>query len=93
MPINPIVNGAHNIASGQVAIGTSATLIVTRRNSRRSIGILNSGSNTIYIGGPTVTTACGHELPSGSFVGLPTVTELWGIGGSASSVTYIEAYD
>lgn len=93
MPINPIVNGAQNTATGQAAIGTSATLIVTRRSSRRLVDILNSGAVTIYIGGPAVTISTGYELPSGSFVGLATVAEIWGIGGSAGSVTFIEAYD
>lgn len=93
MPINPVLNGAQNIATGQVTIATTATLIATCRNTRRSLGILNTGANTVYIGPVNVTTTTGHALPSGSFVGLPSMAEVWGIGVSASSVTFVEAYD
>ena len=93
MPINPVLNGAQNVATGQVTVATTATLVITRRATRRSIGILNTGSNTIYLGGPTVTTTNGHQLPSGGFIGIPTTAEIWAIGASASSVSYVEAYD
>jgi hypothetical protein len=93
MAINPVLNGAQNVATGQVTVATTATLVVTRRATRRSIGILNSGSNTIYLGGPTVTTTTGHQLPSGAFIGIPTTAEIWAIAATSSSVTFVEAYD
>ena len=93
MPINPVLNGAQNVATGQITVATTATLVITRRATRRAIGILNTGSNTIYIGPQGVTTTTGHSLPSGAFIGLPTVAEIWAIGASASSVTYTEVYD
>ena len=93
MPINPILNGAQNIATGQVSIATSATLITGRRSTRRTIGIVNTGSATVYLGASNVATTTGHQLLPGGFVGIPTTADVWGIGTAASSVTFIEAYD
>ena len=94
MPINPVLNGAQNIATGQVTVNTTATLVLTRRATRRSIGILNTGTTTIYIGVAGVSATTGHQLPSGSFIGLPATAEVWAISvTSAGTVTYVEAYD
>jgi hypothetical protein len=93
MPINPVLNGAQNVATGQVTVATTATLIIARRATRRAVGILNTGANTVFIGAAGVTATTGHQLTPGSFVGLPTVAEVWGIGSGSSLVTFTEVFD
>jgi hypothetical protein len=39
--------------------------LITATGTARDISIRNNGPNTVYIGGPTVTSAAGYPLASG----------------------------
>lgn len=52
----------------QIQLGSTITALpVLPLTNRRSLQIYNNGSNTIYLGGSTVTTTTGIPVPSGSY--------------------------
>ena len=87
--------GVSRLETGQISVGTSATLILPARRQRRSLLIVQHGSNAVYIGkDENVTSTTGVLLTGTAGVGLsiPTTGEIWGIAGSAQTVSYIEIY-
>jgi hypothetical protein len=57
------------VATAVVAVGTAATALSTGGKSMTditSVAVYNAGSNTIFIGGSTVTTATGIPLAVGA---------------------------
>ena len=87
--------GVAKLETGQISVGTSATLILPARRQRRSLLIVQHGSNAVYIGkDANVTSTTGVLLAGTAGVGLsiPTTGEIWGIAGSAQTVSYIEIY-
>ena len=87
--------GTPKLVTGQVSIGTSATLILPARRNRRSLLVVQHGSNAVYIGADeNVTATTGVLLTGTAGVGLsiPTTGEVWGIAGSAQTVSFIEIY-
>lgn len=94
MPVNPVLNGARSVATTQVTATTTSALLVPRRATRRAVGIYNSGSVTVYVGDPTVSSTTGHIVAASSFVGLPTIAELWVVAASSTAtVSVIEVFD
>lgn len=55
------------VASTTVSVGTTAggTQLVAASSTRRSLGIYNNGSATIFVGASGVTTAAGFPVPAG----------------------------
>lgn len=87
--------GVSRLETGQISVGTSATLILPARRQRRSLLIVQHGSNAVYIGkDENVTSTTGVLLTGTAGVGLsiPTTGEVWGIAGSTQTVSYIEIY-
>lgn len=78
-------------ATGQVAIGTAATLIIAA-NVRRGILVTNPSSTvTVFVGGAAVTTANGQELLPLASLTIPTVSAVYGIVAAATqTVSYME---
>ena len=87
--------GVAKLETGQISVGTSATLILPARRQRRSLLIVQHGSNAVYIGkdeNVTLTTGVLLTGTVGSGISIPTTGEIWGIAGSAQTVSYIEIY-
>lgn len=87
--------GTPKLVTGQVSVGTSATLILPARRNRRSLLIVQHGTNAVYIGNDlSVATTTGVLLTgtAGTGISIPTTGEVWGIAGSAQTVSYIEIY-
>jgi hypothetical protein len=64
-----------NYASGQVTIGTSATLIQVVPAVDGGVLIANTGASTVYLGGPSVVATAGasqgYPLTAGTSVNIP----------------------
>jgi hypothetical protein len=94
--------GAANIATGQVSVGTGATLIAARRSggpgvARVSITVVNSAQAVSFcVGAAGVSAATGVCLPAiaGASITLNTVADVYGIwaDGSTHSVGFVETY-
>ena len=92
--------GAASIATSQVSVGNSATLIAAARagvagTGRVALTIENSGTTDVYIGPSGVTTATGILLPGvkGAALTIPTTAAVYGItGGASQTVTVLESF-
>lgn len=96
MALNPVTAGAPNLGTNQVAVGTSATLLVTARPKRRSVLLVNvGGSAKVYIGTSAVTTATGSYLPAvdGASTSIPTTAEVWAVAASTQTISVMEVFD
>jgi len=103
IPLGVTPIGAGHVATGQVTIGNTATLISDVRGDptvssfgRRSIKITNLGAVDVFIGDASVTAVTGDLLPGarGAFVALPTTAAIFGIVASGTqAISFIEVYD
>jgi hypothetical protein len=82
--------GALN-STGQVSLGTSATLIIAA-GTRQGVLITNpSATVTVYIGGSGVTTANGQILGPLQSITIPVVSAVYGVvAASTQTVSFIE---
>jgi len=93
--LNAVSRGASTLATGQVAVGTTATQIVAARTLRGSVKITNLSTVDIYIGNSGVTTTTGDLLPGtrGASITVPVSVALFGIGAAAgASVSFMDVY-
>jgi hypothetical protein len=90
------VPGSTNIATSQVTVGATATLIIAAHPGRANLAIINQGSATICLGNSTVTLTTGICLPPGnnSYVGivLPYTGALYGITASSDVISAVELF-
>lgn len=91
--------GSVNIATGQVTVGTSSSIIVAARtgvagNGRIAATVVNMGTATVYIGNTSgVTVSNGFPVPAQAAISLNTMSVIYGISGTASqTVGYVETY-
>ena len=87
--------GEPKFETGQVSVGTSATKILPARSNRRSLLIVQYGTNAIYIGkDDKVLSTTGVLLTgtAGTGISIPVTGEIWGIAGGAQTVSFIEIY-
>lgn len=85
--------GATTFATNQVSIPTTAggTEVVAARDTRKSVLIINMGTQTVYIG---TTTTGGFPLAPGQAIRIDTVAQVKAISGSGTqTVAYLETYD
>src|SRR3954471_6314827 len=83
------------ISTGQISVGTSATLIATGRVGRRAITIVNEGTTAVRLGSSAVTTGNGVLLPGavGASFTLEGAEPVYGIVGSGTqAVSYVETF-
>jgi len=81
-----------NLATGQIAVTTSATQIVPTRAGRKSL-ILTPTSATVFYVGPTgVTTATGIYVAAGASITLATEAAVFAVGSAALTVSYAETF-
>lgn len=91
--------GAPSMANGQVSVTSTATQIVAARATRRSATLVNTGSEAVWVGVATVTTANGVKLAPDTGQGGGSVTMAFtgvvqGITASGTvTVAYFEEYD
>ncbi len=89
--------GLPNFSPGQVSITTAATLIAAARTGapgtgRSTVTIVNNSANAVTIGGSGVTTTTGVTIPASGTLTLQTTAAIYGVAGSASTVSYYELY-
>lgn len=89
------VQGAANMANGQIATSTAAATLVAARATRRSVVIKNMDATiTVYVGVATVTAANGLPLLAGESVSIDWVGLIQVIAASGTpSVAYCETFD
>jgi hypothetical protein len=92
----PINQCGDTLATGQVSVGSSATLIAGARPGRRSLTVVMLGGGTdVYLGVSGVTTGTGTLLlgVKGAAYDLPTTAAVYGVVGSGSAnVSFHEVY-
>lgn len=84
--------GGSNIATGQVAVTTAATLVVAARTGRQKVTLSPTSSTVYYVGATGVTTASGVYVAAGSSVTLDTAAAVYAVGAAAVTISYIEFY-
>lgn len=89
--------GGGNIATAQISVGATATILAAARPTRATIQIKNTGGGNIFIGGSGVTKTTGLPLPgsagSQSSITLTTTAALYAIADDAGSpAAVIEIY-
>jgi hypothetical protein len=86
-------NGVTNLATNQVAIGNTSTLIRAATVGRKTILITNPDTNNLYVGVTGVTTANGFVVPPKCTVGLGGFTgAIYGVYAAVgpTTVSYLE---
>lgn len=84
-----------SVATGQVSIGATATLIAAARPGRSSVTIVNGGTTDVFIGGSGVTTTTGMLLSGtkGQLITIPTSGAVYGVVATGTeSVSEMEAF-
>lgn len=89
----PVTVAAPNVATGQVTCGTSATLIVDARSTRRRVTIICHSAANLFIGVSGVTTGTGLFMPQSVPMIFDTTAAIYGDSASSSVVSYLEVYD
>ena len=92
--------GAANIATGQISVGSTATLIAAARTGapgtgRVDITIVNWSTVDVFLGGSGVTTSNGMKLPGvlGASITITVTSAIYGIVATGTeSISYIETY-
>lgn len=97
MPVTATASapGATTIATGQITVAVTATLIVAARTARKRLVIVNHGATAVYVGGAAVATTTGLLLAgvAGTTMTLETAAAVYGIVGSGTqAVSYVEEY-
>ena len=98
MPVGIITGGSGGsatIATGQVSVAATATLIVAARSGRAKVLIVNHGSTDIYVGASGAATNTGALLLGvpGAVFEIETAAAVYGIASSGSqTVSYVEEY-
>jgi len=84
--LNVSTTTSSSISTGQVSVGTLATIIVASNSSRRSVIIRNQGATDMYIGNSGVTTSNGLLIKAGESIFLDRNTAaIYGIVSSGST--------
>lgn len=83
-------------ATGQVTPTTTAATLLAARDTRKTVTFLNLGTQTVYVGPATVTTANGFPIAPGAALTMPVQALIQCIiatGTASSFVAYVEYYD
>ncbi len=86
--------GSANLATGQVNVGTSATLVATARAGRNKIKVTMLGAVDAYCGAAGVTSATGDLLlgTKGASVTIETAGAVYCVAASTVAVSFMETY-
>lgn len=94
-PLATIPLGGGSLATGQVSVGTTATLIAPARAGRQSLLIVNEGTTVVRVGTASVATGTGAYLAgtAGQTLRMDTSGAVYGIVGSGTqTVSFVEIY-
>lgn len=79
--------GADVIATGQVALSTSAASVVAANSSRHAVTVKNiDASISIYVGVAGVTSSTGYLLKAGESVRIQTGAAVFAVAASGTPV-------
>ncbi|MHC2284440.1 hypothetical protein [Bradyrhizobium barranii] len=78
-----------SFAASQVAVGTTATLIVAAAAGRDHVSIQPIGVVTVYVGGPGVTSLTGYPVPVGYALDMETTADIYAVAASATAVAVL----
>ncbi|MFB0874555.1 MULTISPECIES: hypothetical protein [unclassified Sphingobium] len=86
--------GTGTIATGQVSVGTSSTLVAASRSGRGKIMLSVGAANTCAFGNTGVTTSTGFPLPAtvGASLTLDTGAAIYAACSATTTVSFIEQY-
>lgn len=84
--------GGTTIATGQVNVATTATLVANARTGRQKVTLTPTTNTVFYVGTSAVTTATGLFVPAGASITLDTAAAVYAIGSAALTISYIEFY-
>lgn len=88
-----VVNrGGGSIATGQVSVTTSSTLVVAARTARQKVTITPTSSTVFYVGNAGVTTTTGLYVAAGAAITLDTSAAIYAVGASALTVSFVEYF-
>lgn len=97
-PSNPVPVqdvGRSSLATGQVTVAATATLVVAARAGRGYVLVQNLGTTAVYLGGAGVTTSTGMLLQgvAGAIVKIDAAAAIYGIVASGTqAVSFGEVY-
>ncbi len=91
------INGRGNasIATSQVSVAATATLVAAARATRNAVTVTNLGAVDVFCGTAGVTTTTGTLLvgTKGAALTIPTIADVYCIVAAATqSVTVLETY-
>lgn len=87
--------GGHaSIATAQVSVGTTSTLVVAARTGRQSVTLSISAANTCAFGNTGVTTTTGFPLQpvAGGTITLPTAAAIYAACSATTTVNELENF-
>lgn len=87
-----VSKGGNSIATGQVAVGTSATQIAPARAGRQKITLSPTSATVYYVGPAGVTATSGVYVAAGGTITLDTTAAIFAVGAAALTVSFIEYY-
>jgi hypothetical protein len=90
-----VVETYNNLATNQVSVGATATLIVAARTGRKNVTIFQEGSVLVRVGASGVTTATGVPLVGvqGSNIIIEGGQAIYGIvAAGTQTVSFMEVY-
>jgi hypothetical protein len=102
--VTPLPNGGNNIgfisetyaniATNQVTVGVTATLIVAARTGRKNVTIFQEGNTLVRVGASGVALATGVPLigTQGANLVIDGGAAVYGIAGSSELVSFMEVY-
>lgn len=93
-PQNTISRGGTSMATGQISVTTTATLIAAARTNRQRITVSVTTAVACAFGNTGVTTATGFPLTAtaGASYTIDTSAALYGVCASAATVGYMETF-
>jgi len=90
----PIAETYANLATNQVTVGVTATLIVAARTGRKNVTIIQEGNTLVRVGASGVTLLTGVPLigTQGTNLVIDGGAAVYGIAGSDQLVSFMEVY-
>jgi hypothetical protein len=76
-------------SASQVAVNTTATLIVAAASGRDHVSIQPIGVVPVYIGGAGVTALNGYPVPVGYALDMETTADIYAVAASATAVAVL----
>ena len=91
---NNRVLAAPNMSAGQVAVATTATLVVPQRDTRQDVVLNVTAANSCAVGSSGVTLTTGYLLPStiGASVTVHSRAAIYMVCASTTTVSFVDDF-